>query len=239
MAKLGGMTTKTLFRAGLALALALPVAAFAADVPQSFTATYQVLKDGGPLGEATVTLKSAGGGQFEYTNQTKGTSGLAAMLGANVSETSRFTWAGQVPQAVSYHYQLDAAVKSKTRDLTVQGGNVQVQDNKKSFTYTAVPGMVERNTLPLALGLALRSGQQQVAFPVAVKQQVENQQFKVSAKEKITVPAGAFDAIRVDRTDADRGFNAWYVPSKYPVPVKLAQKDGGDLTMELVKYEAR
>jgi hypothetical protein len=233
------MTTTTFLRAGLALALALPAAAFAADVPQSFTATYQVLKDGGPLGEATVTLKPAGNGQFEYSNQTKGTSGLAAMLGANVAETSRFTWAGQVPQAVSYHYQLDAAVKSKTRDLTVQGGTVQVQDNKKSFSYAAVPGMVERNTLPLALGLALRSGQQQVALPVAVKQAVENQQFKVSGKEKVTVPAGSFDAVRVDRTDADRGFNAWYVPAKFPVPVKLAQKDGGDLTMELVRFEGR
>ena len=234
------MTTTTLLRAGLALALALPAAAaFAADVPQSFTATYQVLKDGGPLGEATITLKPAGGGQFEYSNQTKGTSGLAAMLGANVAETSRFTWVGQVPQAVSYHYQLDAAVKSKTRDLTVQGGTVQVQDNKKSFSYAAVPGMVERNTLPLALGLALRSGQQQLTIPVAVKQAVENQQFKVSGTEKITVPAGSFDALRVDRTDADRGFNAWYVPAKFPVPVKLAQKDGGDLTMELVKFEGR
>jgi hypothetical protein len=29
------------------------------------------------------------------------------------------------------------------------------------------------------------------------------------------------------------------VPSKYPVPVKLAQKDGGDLTLELVSYSAR
>jgi hypothetical protein len=233
------MKTTTLLRAGLALVLALPAAAFAADAPQSFTATYQVLKDGGPLGEATITLKPAGGGQFEYTNQTKGTSGLAAMLGANVSETSRFTWSGQVPQAVSYHYQLDASVKSKTRDLTVQGDTVQVQDNKKSFSYAAVPGMVERNTLPLALGLALRSGQQQVTIPVAVKQQVENQQFKVSGTEKVTVPAGSFDAVRVDRTDADRGFNAWYVPAKFPVPVKLAQKDGGDLTMELVKFEGR
>jgi len=233
------MTTTTLLRAGLALALALPAAAFAADVPQSFTATYQVLKDGGPLGEATVTLKPAGGGQFEYSNETKGTSGLAAMLGANVSETSRFTWTGHVPQAVSYHYEMQAAIKSKTRNLAVQGNTVQVQDNKKSFSYAAVPGMVERNTLPLALGLALRSGKKEVALPVAVKQEVENQQFKVSATEKVTVPAGSFDAVRVDRTDADRGFNAWYVPSKYPVPVKLAQKDGGDLTMELVKFEGR
>jgi hypothetical protein len=229
----------TLLRAGFVLALALPAAAFAAAVPQSFKATYNVLQGGSPMGEATLVLKPAGNGQFEYTNASKGTAGLAAALGANSTETSRFAWSGQVPQLVSYHYQLDASFKQKTRDITVQGPNVQVKDNSKSFTYAAVPGLIERNTLPLALGVALRDGKQQAAFPVAVKQSVENQQFKVSGKEKVTVPAGSFDTVRVDRVDADRGFNAWYAPAKYPVPVKLAQKDGGDLTLELVKFEGK
>jgi hypothetical protein len=233
------MKTTPLLRAGLALALALPAAAFAADVPQSFTATYHVLQGGDPLGDATITLKSVGNGQFEYSNQTKGTGGLAAAVGANVSEVSRFAWSGKVPAAISYHYQLDSSFKSKTRDLTIQGNTVQVQDTKKSFSYAAVPNMVERNTLPLALGVALAAGQQQVTFPVAVKQAVENQSFKVSGKEKITVPAGSFEAQRVDRSDQAATFSAWYVPAKYPVPVKLAQKDGGDLTLELVSYSAK
>ncbi|UPG86580.1 DUF3108 domain-containing protein [Luteibacter aegosomatis] len=233
------MTKPTLLRAGLALALTLPVAAFAADVPQSFTATYHVLQGGSPLGDATLTLKPATNGQFEYVNRTQGTSGLAAALGASVSETSTFTWSGKVPQAVSYRYELASALKPKSRALTVQGNTVQVQDNKKSYSYAAVPGMVERNTLPLALGVALRGGAQQVNLPVAVKQQVENQQFKVAGKEKVTVPAGSFDAVRVERADEAKGFSAWYVPAKYPVPVKLAQSDGGDLTLELVKFEGK
>ena len=233
------MKTTTLLRAGLALALALPVAAIAANVPQSFTATYHVLQGGDPLGDATITLKPGANGQFEYTNQTKGTGGMAAMFSANVTETSRFTWLGQVPQLVSYHYQLDASIKQKSRDITVSGNTVQVQDTKKSYSYPVVPNLVERNTLPLALGVALRAGKQDATFPVAVKQSVENQQFKVSGKEKVTVPAGSFDTVRVDRTDADRGFSAWYAPTKFPVPVKIAQKDGGDLTLELVKYQGQ
>ena len=229
----------TLLRASLGLALALPAAAFAADVPQSFTATYNVLQGGSPLGNATLTLKPAGNGQFEYSNTTQGTAGLAAALGANSSEVSRFTWAGTVPQAVSYKYKL-SAFKEKTRDLTVSGNAVTVVDNgSKTFNYTAPAGMVERNTLPLALGVALHGGAKEATFPVGVKQAVETQSFKVAANEKVTVPAGTFQATRVDRTDQDRGFSAWYVPAKYPVPVKLAQKDGGDLTLELVKFEGK
>jgi len=229
----------TLLRASLGLALALPAAAFAADVPQSFTATYNVLQGGSPLGNATLTLKPAGNGQFEYSNKVTGTSGLAAAIGASSSEVSRFTWAGKVPQAVSYKYDLQNAFKPKSRTLTVNGNTVQVQDNSKSFSYPLQPGMVDRNTLPLALGVALHGGAKEATFPVGVKQAIETQTFKVAASEKITVPAGSFQAERVDRTDQDRGFNAWYVPAKFPVPVKLAQKDGGDLTLELVKFEGK
>ena len=97
--------------------------------------------------------------------------------------------------------------------------------------------MVERNNTALAIGLALQDGQQQLALPVAVKQDVETQRFKVAGKEKVSVPAGSYQATRVDRTDADRGFSAWYVPDRYPLPVKLSQHEGGDLTMELVSFD--
>lgn len=226
----------TLLRAGLAMALALPAAAIAANVPQSFTATYHVLQGGQPLGDATLTLKPAGNGQYEYTDKIVGTSGLAAALGASTSEVSRFAWAGKVPQAISYTYSMASAFKPKHRELAVQGDTVQVDDNGRHHSYPAQAGMVERNTLPLALGVALRDGAKGATFPVGGRQSVETQTFKVAASEKVSVPAGSFDAVRVDRTDQARDFNAWYVPAKYPVPVKIAQKDGGDLTLELVSY---
>lgn len=226
-----------LLRAGLGLALALPAAAsFAASMPQSFTATYRVLQGDQPQGNATLTLRPAGNGQYEYTDKIVGTSGLAATLGASTLEVSRFTWAGQVPQAVSYKYAFVSTFKSKHRDFVVQGNTVQVDDNGRQHSYPMQPGMVERNTLPLALGVALRDGATSASFPVGGRQAVEMQTFKVVSSEKVSVPAGSFDAERVDRTDQDRAFNAWYVPTKYPVPVKIAQKDGGDLTLELVSY---
>jgi hypothetical protein len=227
----------SLLRASLAMALALPAAAaFAANVPQSFTATYHVLQGGQPLGDATITLKQAGNGQYEYTDRIVGTSGLAAALGASTSEVSRFAWTGKVPQAISYTYSMASAFKPKHRELAVQGNTVQVDDNGKHHSYPAQAGMVERNTLPLALGVALRDGAKGATFPVGGRQSIEMQTFKAGASEKISVPAGSFDAVRVDRTDQARDFNAWYVPAKYPVPVKIAQKDGGNLTLELVSY---
>ena len=223
------------------LCLWFTAAIAAAATPGAFTATYKVSRGGSPMGTATISLHDDGNGQWTYRKAVEGTGGLAALLGASVDETSRFRWKGGLPEAISYDYKLRSGIKDKTRHLRVDWNTnqVHVQSGKGDESYPAQPGIVERNTLPLALGLALQGGQQQVALAVAVRQKVETQRFKVTGTETVKVPAGSFEAERVERTDADRGFSAWYAPKRYPLPVKLSQQDGGDLTMELVSYSPR
>lgn len=234
------MTIRTLLAPLFGFGLLLGTQTVLAATPGAFTATYNVSQGGEPMGVATVTLRSAGNGEWIYSKDVKGTDGLAAMLGASLTEASRFRWKGDVPEAVSYDYQLQTGIKNKQRHMTIDWTRNQVtlDEGKGPQTYPASPGMVERNTTSLALGLALRDGKQQITLPVAVRQQVQTQGFKVTGKEAIKVPAGNFNAERIDRTDAERGFSAWYAPRRYPVPVKLSQHDGGNLTMELVSYRA-
>ncbi|GGY33675.1 hypothetical protein GCM10008098_28780 [Rhodanobacter panaciterrae] len=234
------MTIRTLLAPLIGLGLLLGTQATLAAAPGAFTATYNVSQGGEPMGVATVTLRNAGNGEWVYSKDVKSTGGLAAMLGASLTEASRFRWKGDAPEAIRYDYQLQTGIKNKQRHMTVDWASNQVtlDEGKGPQTYPASPGMVERNTTSLALGLALRDGKQQITLPVAVRQQVQTQSFKVTGKEAVKVPAGSFNAERIDRTDAERGFSAWYVPARYLLPVKLSQHDGGDLTMELVSYRA-
>lgn len=238
VATLGRMKNRRPLRPLFALGcLMLSCAAMAAP-PQPFSATYQVLQDGELLGEATVRLQPAGGGDWTYSKQMEGTAGLAALLGANLRESSRFAWKGDVPEAISYDYELDSALKKKQRHLRVDWPNqrVSVDEGKGAHRYAAVAGMVERNTTALAIGMALRDGRQQIALPVAVRQRVETQRFAVNGKETVKVPAGSFHAVRVDRTDTSKDFSAWYAPDRYLLPVRLSQREGGNLTMQLVSF---
>jgi len=233
---------KTFYRlpvlaAGLALAFSTS-AAFAA-APQPFTAHYQVLSDGQPIGDATVKLSTAGNGEYSYTNASKGTGGMAAMMGASSEETTRFRWQNDAPTTLSYDYKLQSSFKTKQRHMSVDpaSGKVTVDEGKGPGSYAAVPGMADRNSLPLAIGLALASGKQTVTVPVGVRQGVEQQQYKVTGTEAVQVPAGKFKAEKVARSDdGSKRFDAWYVPQKYPVPVKISQADGGDLTLQLVSF---
>jgi hypothetical protein len=226
---------------GAVLASAGSHAAAPASTPHAFTATYEVQRGGSSIGESTLTLRADGNGRWTYTSKMHGTSGLAALLGASVEETSRFRWHDARPEALSYDYAMSAAVKHKTRHVVVDWttGKVAVDDSKGTFGYATQPGLVERHLLPLALGWALASGPQQITLPVAVKDRVEQQHYSVVGKESVTVPAGTFQAVRVNRSDDDKGFSAWYVPGKYAAPVKLAQTDGGNITLLLKTYSAK
>lgn len=222
-----------------AIALIVSCTALAAQ-PTAFTATYKVLRHGSAIGESTLSLSRANNDTWNYTSAMRGTSGMAALLGASVKENSRFRWHGGRPEAVAYNYDLDAAIKHKQRHVTVNWttGKVAVDDGKKGhFDFATQPGMVERHLLPLALGYALAAGgKNQLTVPVAVQNRVQMQSFKVIGKDSVDVPAGHFDAVRVDRTDDNKGFSAWYMPARYPVPVKLAQTDGGDITLLLKSF---
>ena len=225
--------------AGLALAFATG-SALAAQ-PHPFTAHYQVLSDDQLIGDATISLAATGKGNYTYTTQTKGTGGVAAMLGASAEETTRFRWRNDTPETLSYDYAMQSSFKSKKRHMSVDptSGKVSVDEGKGSSGYAGVSGMADRNSLPLAIGLALGGGKQAVTVAVGVKQGVEQQQYKVTGTETVKVPAGTFTAEKVARSDdGSKRFDAWYVPKKYPVPVKLTQADGGNLTLQLVSFNA-
>lgn len=209
-----------------------------ASIPDAFTARYQVSQGGQAIGTATVTLRASGNGQWTLAKDSNGTAGLAALLGASTHEASVFRWRGNAPEAISYIYHSVIAGKRKQRTLQVDwnANTVTVDEGKGASHYAAAPGMVERNTLPLAIGMALASGQQQISLPIAVRQRVETDQFKVAGDDTVQVPAGSFRAERVERSDSAREFSAWYVPKRYPLPIKLTQREGGDLTLELVSY---
>lgn len=233
------MKTPRFFRLVLVSpALLFAAGLLAAPLP-AFTAHYQLLQNGTTIGEATMTLASAGNGEWTFTTQSRGTSGMAALLAANVQETSHFRWKGALPEGLSYDYSLDAAIKHKERHVRFDWATNTISvDDKGEQHYPAQPGAVERHTIVLAVAAGLDAGQHTFAFPVAVRDRIETQHFTVQGKGNIKVPAGSYTATHVVRSDSG-GFDAWFVPGKLPVPVQVSQRDGSDLTMKLESYEGR
>lgn len=228
------------FRLTAAFALAsFAGIAFAAPPVPAFTAQYRLLRNGSPIGTATLTLASSADGSWTFTTDSRGTAGLAALAGANTREVSVFSWVGDLPQGIRYDYALTTAFKDKHRSVRFNWPDNTVEvDDQGLHRFAAQPGAIERHTIPLALAAGLRAGQQQFTLPVAVRDRIEMQHYAVQAAQSVQVPAGNFDATRVARTDGSEGITAWFAPSKLPAPVKIEQRGKDDYVLELERWSS-
>ncbi|MGB8635930.1 MAG: DUF3108 domain-containing protein [Rhodanobacteraceae bacterium] len=217
------------------LAAVSPSALYAAT-PQAFTAHYQVLKKGEAIGEATMQLR-ARDSDWLFTTRTRGEHGLAGLLGMTTDESSLFRWRDGHVEMISYDYRLDAGIKQRHRTVQAdwQKRRVQVQADGRNYDYPAVPAVIERHLLSLTLGQELEKGSRSIALPVAVKDRVEIQHFRLKDHDDIKVPAGRMQAQRVQRSDPGKNFTAWYATQRYPVPAKM---EYGDYTLLLKTYSS-
>lgn len=224
----------------LGLVLTAPCGAVLAGTPvPAFTAHYRVLQNGSPIGEATLTLARGANGTWTFTTASKGTAGIASLLAASTREVSTFTWVGDVPQGISYDYTMNSALKQKHRSVRFDWANRSIDvDDNGSFHFATQPGAIERHTIPLALAAGLVGGRSSFTLQVAVRDRIETQHFAAQGKQRVSVPAGSFDATRVARTDGGDAFVAWFAPTKAPTPVKIDQRGKNAFSLELESWSA-
>lgn len=201
-----------------------------------FVATYDVKRGGKVIGEATMTLSQAAAGEWTFVTQTRGTAGMARLLGLDVREESRFKQIDETGlQSVDYRYKQDATLKSKQRRIEFDwsSNEARVTDKDELFRYALQPGTIDRHLVVIAL-----ARQQKVAPPltivVANKEAVEQQVFERRESKALNTPAGQFPAERYERTDKPGKGSSWYTPALLaPLQVEQVQKDGNNIVMEL------
>lgn len=212
----------------------------AAPPVPAFTAHYRLLRDGSQIGTATLTLVRTGDAAWTFTTRSKGTAGLASLLGASIDETSTFRWVNRLPQGISYDYSMKSALKDKHRSVRFDWNTRTIEVNDHGVhRFPAQPGVLERHTVPLALAAGLAYGQSSFALPVAVRDRIETQHYVAQGNQSVSVPAGTFDAVRISRTDKGDGFEAWFAPTKLPAPIKIDQHGKNDFSLELQSWSAR
>jgi Protein of unknown function (DUF3108) len=219
------------------LLLSVQASAFATPTelkPQH--ATYTVARDGKPMGDATYSLANNSDGSWTLSSVTKGSAGMAKLVGLDVREESTFRWHDGKAEGLRYDYKQDAAIKHKQRSIEFdwQAQQAHVRDNGKEFSYSIPPGTIDRSTVALILGALLAEGTTDATLSVAQKDHLEEQRFAAKAEENVSVPAGNFKAMRLERTDASGKARSWYARgTMLPLRVEQVQGDGSTIVMEL------
>src|SRR4051812_7482950 len=143
-------------------------------------AVYAVQRDGKTIGDASYTLATNDDGSWTLESVTKGSAGMAKLVGLDVREQSTFRWDHGKAQGVRYDYKQDAVIKHKQRsiDFDWQAHQAHVRENGKDFSYAIEPGTIDRSTVAVALGVALANGAHEATLNVAQKDHLEQQRFE-------------------------------------------------------------
>ncbi len=212
---------------------AASVAAAARCTPQQpwpvrFTLEYTVIASRSGLsleGENELQFRSDGG-RYEMSSSTR-----SALYKAR--QDSRGTLQGRVLRPAEYTEQTQRR-EPATTTVDWPAGTIRFSA-APDVAGSVVPLLQDRLSMLLQLGeRAQRQGDGDVVLPVAGLRSVADYRFERRGAESIELPAGTFDAVRLQRRDPVRqeAVEVWLAPGSCWLPVKLRFTDERGVVIE-------
>jgi hypothetical protein len=226
------------------LAATVPAIA-SAGAPHPYTARYEVLRNGERMGDATIRFAALPNGRYDLSTRTRGSGGMAALLGVSVDERSILRWHDGRPETVAYSLAQKVGWKDKQRSLRVDAdaGRITSTDKGQDIALPYTAGVLDRHAVSVALMQDLAAGAQgDLVYTVAERRAIGSQRYHQSGAARVDTPMGAMQAVRVERVRESgdgRSTEFWLSPAHGFVPVRMLQKepDGESIEMRIVSLD--
>ncbi len=214
-----------------ALFTSLSISAMATILP--FSATYSFSIENKYNGTATRKLLQNGNQWLYQVNANS--AGFAS-----ASQNTAFQYQKGVVLPISSTTKYSIFGAGRTTNLTFNHAKKQLTSSYKGETKTINMPTTALDDLSLEIQIRedLKANKFRNNYVMADRNKVENVPFTKSTATKITVPAGTFDVVRIDRVhdDKNRKTSFWLAPKLDYLPVKVVQNnDGKTLEMRLTK----
>lgn len=223
--------TNLLLSASLFAVMGAASTANAAVAP--FNATYNFNIEGKYNGLATRVLTQTGNQYFYNVNANVG-----KLASAKQTATFVNTNGAVLPVSALTQYKILGA--GRTTTLNFNNAKKQLLTNYKGQNKVIALPQPAYDDLSLEIQIRedLKAGKFRGNYYMADRNAIESVPFRKSAVTRITVPAGTFDVVRIDRVheDKDRQTSFWLAPKLDYLPVKVVQSnDGKKMEMNLAK----
>jgi hypothetical protein len=217
-------------------AAALACASVAAAAVEPFTARYQVFYQGSPQGEGTMRLARDGGNRWTYSLDIKGTSGMAALAGADVAQRTTFEVVDGLWRPLSSRDSSKMLFKKSDQTATYDWarGEARWSGDVKPDRAGPVrlrPGDLDGMLVNLALPRDLAAGRP-LRYRMVDNGKARSLDYRVAGTETVTVDGRAREATKVVGQDGDRQIIAWVVEG-LPVPARILQREKGRDALDL------
>ncbi|MGV6818580.1 MAG: DUF3108 domain-containing protein [Thiotrichales bacterium] len=221
--------------------LLLPTAVLA-DLPEPFTAVYEVRKGSLLLGKVIIKL-DYDGDRYIYTKHSETRGILAIFRNEKISETSIGIVDADTLRAISYDYIQKRGDKASERHITIDNaGKALEQWRENKVNYQIVPGTLDRSSVEIALMRDANLNTKRALYPVAEKGKLRNYEFVNQGLKKLEVPAGTFECIeyKVERETNKRSTALCLAPALDNIPVMAVHTEKGtSFEMVLLNYIRR
>ena len=216
--------------AAVALLVAAPVLAL-----EPFTAKYEAWYEGSRQGDGVMRLVKDGS-RWTYSLDVRGTSGMAAIAGADLSQHTVFDVAGGHWRPLSGSDSSKMLFKSSTRNAIYDWGRGEARWTGDVKPERAGPvklraGDLDAMLLNLALARDVAAGKS-LDYRLVENGRAKQHHYKVAGTEQLSIGGKKRDATKVVRTDDEKQTIAWIVKG-IPVPVRILQRDEGEDKLDL------
>lgn len=229
---LSALTTGASIAAIGALSMTAPTLASAKSVEPS-SANYNFTIEDKYKGTASRTLNKSGN-TWKYNVDAR----VAGVASAAQNSTFSINGNSVVPTQASTTYKLLGVGRTHKLDFNPSSKKVVSNYKGKSTTMNMAQQAFDDLSLEIQIRQDLLNGKFSGNYYMARKDKIEKTPFKNAGSTKITVPAGTFDTVRVDRVhdDNSRSTSFWLAPSLDYLPVKVSQvNEGKKMDLELTK----
>lgn len=224
--------------AGLRLALAAIalLAAAPALALEPFTATYEAWYEGSRQGDGVMRLLQAADGRWTYSLDVRGTSGMAAIAGADLSQRTTFDLVDGSWRPLSGSDSSKLLFKSSTRNAIYDWGRGEARWTGDVKSERAGPvklraGDMDAMLLNLALARDVAAGKP-LTYRLVDNGRAKQHRYEATGTEQLTLGGQQREAVKVVRTDDDKQTIAWIVKG-VPVPVRILQRAKGKDKLDL------
>jgi hypothetical protein len=233
---------KTLLYAMLSLLL-LGFGTAQAGYPAPFEAHYKIHKLGLDIARVDISLKKQADGSLLYRSETNPLGLLSLFRNDRIVETTELQNIRGQLRPLRFRHIHSGSKKNRDIDIVFDWDRHTASNriSGKEWTLEIPDDALDKFSLQVFMMKDLQEGRKTLDYKIADDGELDTYHFERLDHEKITVPAGSYDVLKLKR---DHGSNKrktvmWTAPTLHylPVQVQHIEADGSNFYMKLEKVE--
>ena len=204
-------------------------------------AVYEVLRRGSKIGEIHIRLDQNAQGIWLFDTETVATARLARVLRVSAEESAHFVWRDGHVLMLTYRQVARAPTRTRywQHEADWEAGISRTQTYAGDLEIELEDQLLDPLTLRLQLAVALHDEANRGAdlqFRVLERDEVEDQYFIYQGRERVDVPAGCFESIRMQRfrrEGSSRNYDSWHAEAFHWLPLRIVQFKDGDPELDI------